>query len=77
MTNRMKLRKLAARLNMRLSIVDSALQNNDLGEAVYQVLTTWYHDQKDLRKAYSTMREALSSIGENLIVNDVLLSQPS
>ena len=61
---------------MRLSIVDLAVQNDDLGEAVYQVLNTWYHDQKDLRKAYTTIFEALSSIGENLIVNDILLSQP-
>ena len=76
-TDRIKLRKLAARLKMTLSIVDSALQNDPLGEAVYQVLNTWYRDQEDLKKAHVTMCEALSDIGENLIINKVLLSQPS
>ena len=36
MTYRIKLRKLAARLKLRLSIVDSALENDPLEEAVYR-----------------------------------------
>ena len=70
------LRSLAIRLNILTTVVDSAIANhkNDMYEATYQVIKTWFADKINKTDAFTSMCEALSKIGESSIIGEALLN---
>ena len=51
-----------------------AKHGNNMYEAAYQILKTWFANQANKTDAFITMCEALSKIGENSIIREVLLN---